>query len=100
MAVQATETRLSQEKSALENQLHQAKAAGERATQLVEMEMQKEILSLKASLEAREVQQQLAITEALSAVEKERDSLKHLLSKPPWKNRYLRRRFRSSMSCA
>jgi hypothetical protein len=77
LAVQATETRLSQEKSALENQLQQAKAAGERATELVKMEMQKEILALKASLEAKEVQQQLAITEALSSVEKERDSLKH-----------------------
>ena len=61
----------------LENKLQQTKAAGERATELVKMETQKEILALKGALEAKEVQQQLAITEALSAVEKERDSHKH-----------------------
>ena len=77
LAVQAAETRLTQEKSVLENKLQQIKAAGERATELVKMETQKEILALKGALEAKEVQQQLAITEALSAVEKERDSLKH-----------------------
>lgn len=77
LAVQAAETRHTQEKSVLENKLQQTKAAGERATELVKMETQKEILALKGALEAKEVQQQLAITEALSAVEKERDSLKH-----------------------
>jgi hypothetical protein len=76
-AVKAAETRLTQEKSALEKELQQAKAAGERTTQLVKMEAQKEILALKGALKAKEVQQQLAITEALSSVEKERDSLKH-----------------------
>jgi hypothetical protein len=77
LAVQVAETRHTQEKSVLENKLQQTKAAGERATELVKMETQKEILALKGALEAKEVQQQLAITEALSAVEKERDSLKH-----------------------
>ena len=50
------------------------------STLQTELQQQKSIIQeLKAQLESREVSQKLAITEAVSAVEKERDTLKHNL---------------------
>lgn len=75
------------ERDALANELEQAKndkqAASELAAAKLENELQKtaatkdaEIQGLKAKFDAIEVAQKLAITEAVSAVEKERDELK------------------------
>ncbi|MDO3560267.1 DUF2130 domain-containing protein [Ralstonia pseudosolanacearum] len=75
------------ERNALANELEQAKHATQAATELAEArlanELQKaaatkdaEIQSLKAKLDAIDVAQKLAITEAVSSVEKERDELK------------------------
>ena len=63
----------------LKAQLLQIKADGENATKLAEIEKQKEVQELKGQLNAKEVSQKLAITEAVSVVEKERDTLKHNL---------------------
>jgi hypothetical protein len=75
------------ERDALANELEQAKHDKQAASKLAEAklvnELQKaaatkdaEILGLKARIDAIEVAQKLAITEAVSAVEKERDELK------------------------
>lgn len=83
------------ERDALANELAQAKHDKHAASKLAEAtlanELQKtaatkdaEIQSLKATLDASHVAQKLAITEAVSAVEKERDELKlekHLAEK-------------------
>ena len=77
LAVKDAINNLEKEKNELENQLLQVKVAGENATKLAAIEKQKEIQELNGQLEAKEVSQRLAITEAVSVVEKERDSLKH-----------------------
>ena len=77
LAVTGAVNSLEKEKSDLENQLNQAKADGENASKLAEVEKQKEVQALKGQREAKEVSQKLAITEAVSVVEKERDTLKH-----------------------
>lgn len=77
LAVKDAINNLEQEKNELESQLQQVKVAGENATKLAAIEKQKEIQELKGQLAAKEVSQRLAITEAVSVVEKERDSLKH-----------------------
>ena len=75
------------ERDALANKLEQAKrdreAASDLAGVLLANEMQKvaatkdaEIQGLKAKLDAKEVSQKLAITEAVGAVEKQREELK------------------------
>ena len=75
------------ERDALENELEQAKRDKHTATELAEAkfmnELQKaaatkdfEIQELKAKLDAGEIAQKFAITEAVSAVEKERDGFK------------------------
>ena len=75
------------ERDALENELEQAKRDKHTATELAEAkfmnELQKaaatkdfEIQELKAKLDAGEIAQKFAMTEAVSAVEKERDGLK------------------------
>ena len=79
LAVKDAVTSLEKEKSDLENQLQQVKVDGENATKLAEIERQKQIQELKGQLEAKEVSQKLALTEAVSVVEKERDTLKHNL---------------------
>ncbi|WP_417750588.1 DUF2130 domain-containing protein [Rubritalea tangerina] len=79
LAVKDAVTNLEKEKSDLENQLQQVKVDGENATKLAEIEKQKEIQELKGELQAKDVSQKLAITEAVSVVEKERDTLKHNL---------------------
>jgi hypothetical protein len=80
------------ERDALASQLKQERLDKQTASQLAEAkllhELQKaaaakdaEIQSLKAKLDAGQIQQKLAITEALSLVEKERDELKNGLER-------------------
>ena len=80
------------ERDALANQLKQERLDKQTASQLAEAkllhELQKaaaekdaEIQGLKAKLDAGQIQQKLAITEALSLVEKERDELKNGLER-------------------
>ena len=80
------------ERDALANELAQAKHDKHATAELAEAkrvnELQKaaatkeaEIQSLKAKLDAIEVAQKLAITEAVSAIEKERDELKYGLQR-------------------
>lgn len=87
LAVTEALSAVEKERDALANALAQAKHDGQAASKLAEAtlanELQKaatrkdaEILSLKAKLDAIEVAQKLAITEAVSVVEKERDELK------------------------
>lgn len=76
------------ERDALANKLEQAKQDNETASKLAEAKLSKElqetaakknaeIQDLKAKLDANEVERKLAITEAVSIVEKERDELKN-----------------------
>jgi len=77
-------------RDSLASELEQVKQENLAATQLAEATLAREILNtattkdteihnLKSRLEAQDVSQKLAITEALSAVEKERDDLKNSL---------------------
>lgn len=79
------------ERDELLNQLKEAKQEAENGLKIAEMEKanalqeesvkkDQEIQQLKAQLESRDVSQKLALTEAVSVVEKERDTLKHSLS--------------------
>ena len=70
LAVKDAVTNIERQKSDLENQLQQVKVDGENATKLAEIEKQKEIQELKGELQAKDVSQKLAITEAVSVVEK------------------------------
>ncbi len=87
LAVTEALSAVEKERDALANELEQAKHDKQAASQLAEArlvnELQKaattkdaEIQGLKATLDAIEVAQKLAITEAVSTVEKERDELK------------------------
>lgn len=87
LAVTEARSALEKERDALANDLEQTKLEKESASKLAEarfmQELQKtasakdaEIQNLKAKLDAIEIAQKLAITEAVSAVEKERDELK------------------------
>ena len=87
LAVTEALSAVEKERDALANELKQAKHDKQTASQLAEArlvnELQKaaatkdaEIQGLKAKLDAIEVAQKLAITEAVNAVEKERDELK------------------------
>jgi hypothetical protein len=87
LAVTEALNAVEKERDALANELAQAKQDKQAASALADAkllnELQKsaatkdaEIFGLQARLEAIEVAQKLAITEALSAVEKERDELK------------------------
>ncbi len=87
LAVAEALSAVEKERDALANELSQAKHDKHATSKLAEAtlanELQKavatkdaEILGLKAKLEAKEVAQRLAITEAVSAVEQERDKLK------------------------
>lgn len=92
LAVTEALSALEKERDALANELKQAKHDKHTASQLAEArlvnELQKsaatkdaEIQDLKAKLDAIEVAQKLAITEAVNAVEKERDELKNDLER-------------------
>ena len=87
LAVTEALSAVEKERDAFANELEQAKHEKQAASQLAEVkhlnELQKaaatkdaEIQDLKAKLEAIAVEQKLAITEAVGAVEKERDELK------------------------
>ena len=88
LAVTEALSAVEKERDALANELEQAKNDKQAASNLAEArlvnELQKtaatkdtEIQGLKAKLDAIEVAQKLAITEAVSTVEKERDELKN-----------------------
>lgn len=68
------------ERDSLLNDLQQAKRENESATKLIEARLNQEIQELKSKLEATDVSKTLAITQAVSVVEKERDQLQHKLS--------------------
>ena len=87
LAVTEALSAVEKERDAFANELEQAKREKQSSSQLAEVkhlnELQKaaatkdaEIQDLKAKLEAIAVEQKLAITEAVGAVEKERDELK------------------------
>ncbi|MCC6207325.1 MAG: DUF2130 domain-containing protein [Gammaproteobacteria bacterium] len=87
LAVTEALSAVEKERDALANELEQARHDRHAATKLVEARLENElqraaaakdaeIQGLKARLDAIEVAQRLAITEAVSAVEKERDELK------------------------
>ena len=87
LAVSEALSAVEKERDSLANELAQAKHAKQAASELAEAkrvsELQNaaatkdaEIQGLKAKIDAIELAQKLAITEALSAVEKERDDLK------------------------
>ena len=91
LAVNEAKTAIERERDALVNQLEQLKQDKLSAVQLVEAKLladlqaekakkDSEIQDLKARLEKTEVSQQLAITQAVMVVEKERDELKNGLS--------------------
>jgi len=91
LAVTEALSTVEKERDALANELEQAKRDKQAASKLAEAHLSKElqetaatkdaeIQDLKAKLEANVVAQQLAITEAVSAVEKERDELKNGLN--------------------
>lgn len=92
LAVTEALSAVEKERDALANELEQAKNDKQAASNLAEAklvnELQKtaatkdtEIQGLKAKLDAIEVAQKLAITEAVSTVEKERDALKNGLDR-------------------
>ena len=68
------------ERDSLLSDLKQAKSDNESATQLIEARLNQEIQELKSKLAATDTSKQLAITQAVSVVEKERDTLQHKLS--------------------
>lgn len=92
LAVSEALSAVEKERDELANKLAQAKQEKEAASELAEVkhlsQLQKaaatkdaEIQELKSKLEAIEVAQKLAITEAVSAVEKEREDLKNCLAR-------------------
>lgn len=89
--LQESSAKKEQEIQNLKAELQQAQSDRENATKFAEVEKakllqetaaqkDKEIQELKSQLSSKEMGQKLAITEALSGVEKERDQLKHSLS--------------------
>ncbi|NKI17963.1 DUF2130 domain-containing protein [Spongiibacter sp. KMU-166] len=68
------------ERDALMNELQQAKRDKDTATQLLEARLTQEIQQLKSKLDTTDVNRQLAVTQAVAIVEKERDQLQHKLS--------------------
>ena len=87
LAVTEALSAVEKERDALTNELEKAKQDRQTALELAEAKLSRdvqqtaarkdaEIQDLKAKLDAREVAQKLAVTEAVGAVEKERDELK------------------------
>jgi hypothetical protein len=88
LAVTQALSAVEKERDELTNELKQAKLDNETTSKLAEVNLSKElqetaakkdaeIQKLKAKLDANEVAQKLAITEAVSVIEKERDKLKN-----------------------
>jgi len=91
LAVTEALSAIEKERDGLSNDLEQAKQHSESLLKLAEEKLSKdvqetaarkdsEIQELKAKLDAKDVAQKLAINEAVSAVEKERDNLKNSLT--------------------
>jgi hypothetical protein len=80
LAITEALSAVEKERDSLLNDLHQAKRENESATKLIEARLNQEIQELKSKLEATDVNKTLAITQAVSVVEKERDQLQHKLS--------------------
>jgi len=87
LAVTEALTAMEKERDALANQLEQVQQANQTTLQLTEAKLAQElqekstkkdaeIQELKSKLEANQIAQKLAVTEAVSLVEKERDELK------------------------
>jgi hypothetical protein len=68
------------ERDSLLSQLEQAKQETASATKLIEVTLKGEIQELQAKISSIEVNQQLAVTQAVNVVEKERDQLLNKLS--------------------
>jgi hypothetical protein len=92
LAVAQALSAVEKERDALASELAQARHEKQAATQLAEAKLlselqaaaakkDAEIQSLRATLDAKEVSQKLAITEAVSAVQKERDEAKSSLER-------------------
>ena len=92
LAVAEALNAVEKERDALANALEQAKRDSEAASRLAEAKLLSElkeaaatkdveIQSLKAKLDSTEVTQRLAVTEAVSTVEKERDELRNSLKR-------------------
>ena len=92
LAVSEALSAVEKERDALANQLEQAKQEKQSISKLAEVTLGTELLRaattkdaeiqrLNAKLESMEVTQRLAITEAVGAVEKERDGLKNVVEK-------------------
>ncbi|MFK7732262.1 MAG: DUF2130 domain-containing protein [Pseudomonadales bacterium] len=92
LAVTEALSTVEKERDALKNELHATKQDSEAASKLAQATLTQnlqettarkdsEIQSLKAQLSATEVNQKLAVTEAVSLVEKERNDLKSSLEK-------------------
>lgn len=88
LAVNSAVSKIEKERDELQHQLKQAEKEKANAVELTEQkvgsalrteiqEQKAAIQELKSQLQAKEVSQKLAITEAVNAVEKERDALKH-----------------------
>jgi len=88
LAVTESLKALEKERDELANELKQVKQNGQAATKLAEANLSREIQEvttskdaeiqeLKAKFEANEIAQKLAVSEAVSAVEKERDELRN-----------------------
>lgn len=80
LAIAEALAKVEKERDALSSQLDQARRDAEATARLVEVRLQGEIQELKTQLQARAVSQQLAVTEAVAKVEKERDQLQSRLS--------------------
>jgi hypothetical protein len=80
LAVAEALAAVEKERDALVNLLEQAKRDAASATELVQTKLKSEIQDLQAKLSAGEMSKKLAVTEALSVVEKERDQLLNKLT--------------------
>lgn len=79
LAVKEAVTGLEKERDTLSTQLKQAEETRNNETRLAVVEKEKVVQELQGQLKAKEVSEKLAITEAVGAIEKERDTLRHNL---------------------
>ncbi|RZO05354.1 MAG: DUF2130 domain-containing protein, partial [Synechococcus sp. MED-G133] len=98
LAVKEAVTNAEKQRDLLASELQQMRETGETAARMAETRFAKEIQTLtlqkegelrdlRAQLEASGIQTKLAVTEALSGVEKERDELRNSLSQSELKHR-------------
>ncbi len=79
LAVNEAVAEVAKERDTLAAQIKQREEQQQASAQLAQAEKEKALQELQSQLHAQEISQQLAITEAVGAVEKERDTLKHSL---------------------